>query len=133
MLQQTAEIIMICKGRHDYGDNLTHKQAIAAYLSDQCFCSIEYISDNDINDVIWQAAIDYINGFKEHLPGSFLQYAKEVYDRHNNPLNKNFNRIDIYEAICSAFQMAQVKSDGGKYINGFTEENTRFVYKTNSN
>ena len=129
MEKRTAEIIMICKGQHDYGEDLGHKEAIAAYLSDQCGCPIEYYTEDVINNVIWDTAIDYTNSFKEHRPGSFLLCVKEVFSRHNNPMVQNINRIDWYEALCIAFQMAQIKNDTG-YINGFTEENTQFVHKT---
>lgn len=129
MEKRTAEIIMICKGHHEYGKDLNYKQAIAAFLSDQCLCPIEYYTDDVINQIIWNAAIDYINSFKVHRPGSFLQYAKEVFDRHNDPMMNNvLNKIDMYEAICIAFHMAQVRDDNG-FINGFTKENTQFVRK----
>ena len=62
MNKRTAEIIMICKGHHDYGENLNHKQAIAAFLSDHCLCPIEHYADGTIvNRVIWDAALDYID------------------------------------------------------------------------
>ena len=128
MEKRTAEIIMICKGNHDYGEDLSYKQAISAFLSDHCLCPIDYYTEAMINNIILQAAFDYVDSFKEHRPSSFLRYVKETYDLHHNPLVENIKRIDIYEAICIAFEMAQVKDENG-YINGFTEENTQRVRK----
>lgn len=124
MENRTAEIIMICKGHHDYGKNMSHKQAIAAYLSDDCFCPIEFISDRDVNDVIWVAALDYVDGLKK--PSSFLRAVMDSYNLHNNPLIDKKLNVDMFGAVCGAFSIAQVKADGC-YINGFTKENTREV------
>lgn len=130
MEKKTAEIIMICKGKHDFGEELSFKQAIAAYLSDWSACPIEFIDEKSVNNAIWEAFLDYLNGMKGQSSISFLREAKEAYDRHNNSLVKNIDRIDMYEALCIAFQMARVRNQDG-YINGFTEENTSFVHKTN--
>ena len=131
MDKRTSEIIMICKGNHDYGENLNHKEAIAAYLSDRCMCPIEEYADGRIvNDVIWDAALDYIDSMKEHRPSSFLRSVMDSYNLHNNPFIDKKHNIDWYEAVCGAFSVAQVRKNG-EYINGFTEENTEFVHKTN--
>ena len=129
MEKRTAEIIMICKGRHNYGEDLGHKQAIAAYLSDQCACPIEEYADGRIvNEVIWVAALDYLDSIKEFRPSSFLRAVMDSYNFHNNPLIDKKHNIDMYEAVCGAFSVAQVRKDG-EYINSFTEENTQKVHK----
>lgn len=129
MEKRTAEIIMICKGKHDYGEHLSHKQAIAAYLSDHCACPMEYYADGTIvNSVIWNAALDYIDSI--HRPSHFLRCVMDSYNLHNNALVDKKLNIDWYEAVCGAFSIAEVAEDG-EYINGFTEENTQFVNKRN--
>ena len=130
MEKRTAEIIMICKGQHDYGKDLGYKEAITAYLSDHCGCPIEYYADGTIvNRVILDAALDYIDSINVHRPSSFLRGAMDSYNLHNNPLIDKKLNTDWYEAVCGAFSIAQVKKDG-EYINGFTEENTQFVHKS---
>ena len=127
MEKRTAEIIMVCKGRHDFGEYLSHKEAIAAYLSDRCACPIEeYADGNIVNQVIWEAALDYIDSIDVHIPSSFLRAVMDSYHLHNNPFIDKKQHIDLYEAACGAFSVAQVRMDG-EFINGFTEENTRFV------
>lgn len=126
MQQRTAEIIMVCKGQHDFGRFATFKDAIAAYMSDRCACPITAYTDDIINDIILAAAMDLVDQMKK--PSVLLWQAQQVMRRHNNPLVQNINRVDIFEALCGAFQLMQVRDDTG-YINGFTEENTQFVHK----
>lgn len=130
MEKRTAEIIMVCKGNHDLGDFPNVKQAIAAYMSDRCWCPIETYTDQEINGIIWTAALDYIDSMTQK-PSVFFRRAQEVMDIHNNPLVRNINRVDIYEAMCGAFQLSQVRNDAG-YINGFTDENTQLVKRERS-
>ena len=128
MDKRTSEIIMICKGNHDYGENLNHKEAIAAYMSDVCLVPLDFYSkDYNINRVIYSAALDFIDNADR--PSHFIKLIQEFLDVHNNPAFDN-RRIDYYEAICIAFQIMEVMDDG-EYVNGFTEENTGFVYKKN--
>lgn len=127
MDQRTAAIIMICKGKHDFGEELTHKQAIAAYLSDQCMCPFDYYKSDVIENVIKNALKDYIDSIPR--PSVFIGQIEDVMERYNNPLAK-CEKIDYCEAICRAFSLVQVRN-GGAYINGFTEENTRRICKTN--
>ncbi len=96
-------------------------------MSDRCGCPIEIYTDELINDIIWTVASDLLNHMKR--PGSFLWKTKQVMDLHNNPFVKNINRVDIYEAMCGAFQLVEVRDDSG-FINGFTKENIGFVRKT---
>lgn len=127
MDKRTAEIIMVCKGQHDFGKFDTLKQAVAAYMSDRCWYPVELYTDEMINDIIWSAAMNLLDHMKK--PSMLLWKVQQVMRLHNNPLVKNINRVDIYEALCGAFQLVSVRDENG-YINGFTEENTRFVYKS---
>ena len=133
MEKRTAEIIMICKGRHTFGDDLCAKDAIKAYISDRCAIKLEHLQDRDINDIIWIAALDFMNSANK--PSLFIQVAREAYDRHNNlikPLaGKSFSPIDIYEAICTAFRLVRVKSEDGSYTNGFCEDFVAIVERRN--
>lgn len=129
MKKRTAEIIMVCKGQHDFGEFDTFKQAVAAYMSDRCLTPVERYTDAMLNEIIWTTALDYIDGMRDYPPSSFFYDAKRAFDLHNNPFSHSIRRIDMYEAVCVAFQSADVRHNG-EYINGFTEENTGFVYKT---
>lgn len=131
MEKRTAEIIMVCKGQHDFGESPTLKQAVIAYMSDRCICPEEAYTDERINEIIWTAALDYLDSMKDTPPSVFLREAKRAMDLHNNPLVKNINRIDVYEAMCIAFMLAQVMEDD-RYIDGFTEENTQRVHRENA-
>lgn len=126
MKKRTAEIIMVCKRQHNFGDFPSLKRAIAAYLSDRCGCPIEHYTDELINSAIWAAAMDYIDGMKDYQPSSFLYDIKRVMDFYNNHRSADRKQIDFYEAVCIAFQSADVM-DGQRFVNGFSEENTRFV------
>lgn len=132
MEKRTAEIIMVCKGHHDFGKELTHKQAIAAYIADSCCCPVEFYTDDILNDIIYQAALDYIDGLK--IPSSFIRDIQNALNLHNNPLLHNINRIDYFEAVCIAFQLAQVRdSNKNAFVNGFSEELIQRVEKRSKN
>ena len=131
MEKRTAEIIMVCKGQHDFGEFSTLKQAVIAYMSDRCIYPAELYTDEQINGIIWTAALDYIDGMKDTRPSVFLREAQRAIEIHNNPLVKSINRIDTYEAICIAFMLCQVRDDKG-YIDGFSEENTQRVCRENA-
>lgn len=123
---RTAEIIMICKGKHTFGKELSSKNAIKAYLSARCNVPIECFKDNSIiNNEILKATIDFINGVSYGNAGFVLWQAKDILNRHNNGLFKDIP-MDFYEALCQSFQLLPVKHDG-QYINGFNEINTKIV------
>lgn len=128
MEKRTAEIIMICKGRHDFGEELSSKDAIGAYLAFYCALPLELVTEDLVNRAIWDAAIDYIDNIKDTPPGAFLQTIKEAYDMHQSAWLSDMKPIDWYEAVCVAFNLVSVKH-GNRFINGFTEENTQFVSK----
>ncbi len=128
MNKRTAEIIMICKGQHEYGQGLGYKQAIAAFLSDHCNCPPEFYNDGVIvNRAILDAALDYLDNINAHNPSAFIRNIFDAYHLHNNPLVDAKYHADWYDAICDALSNADVRSDSGEYINGFTEENIQVV------
>lgn len=130
MNKRTAEIIMVCKGQHDFGDFPVLKQAIAAYMSDRCVCPVERYTDEMLNNIIWTAAMDYVDSMKEYPPSQFFCDVKRAMGLHNNPFSSGINRIDMYEAMCIAFMLTDVQKKDRGYINGFNEENTRFVKRS---
>ena len=128
MERRTAEIIMVCKGRHKFGNDLCAKDAVKAYICDRCAIDPKHLETRDVNDMVWTAALDYMNSASK--PSTFLSSVKEIYDHaHSSTLGKNIDSIDIYEAICRAFRLVRVKADDGQFVNGFCEENTQEVKK----
>jgi len=132
MDERTSDIIMLCKNKHEFGKG-THSEIVAKYMADRCMVPVEYYSDKLINDIILQAAYDYIDGVTEGPPSSFFKQAQRTYDFFNESAEINRGktpRVTWAEAICMTFANTRVKASNGKYINGFTEENTKFVRKT---
>ncbi len=127
MRQRTAEIIAICKGRHEFGENLSPKEAIAAYMSDDTGCPTELYDDVMLESIIADALFDFIDDM--NMPSSFLRDIRDIYCRHNTFAEmKGLERISYTDAVCFAFSTVQVKRDG-KFINGFTKENTGLTIK----
>lgn len=122
METRTAEIVMLCKGKHEFGEHLTKREAIAQYMSDRCDCPREVYSDDVINDVLRTAALDYIDSIENTKPSGFINEIIRAYDI------RRYMKKDSswYDAIMDAFTTARVKMNG-RYINGFTEENTKAV------
>lgn len=125
--KRVAEIIMVCKGQHDFGAFPTLKSAVVAYIADRCNSPAERITYNSVNKVIWNAALALLDSMSSQRPSAFIRKVKNSLELHNR-MSRGARRIDVYEAICVAFQDVPIK-DGSIYINGFTEENTQFVYK----
>ena len=119
---------MICKGRHNFGEGLTQKQAIAAYLSDRTMCPIDYYDDKTINEVIHVAALDYIDHLKK--PSAFIRQIDEALRIHNNPLMHASFNVDYYEAVCIAFSLAPVRGEN-YFKDGFVWELTYDIEKEN--
>ena len=123
MEKRTAEIIMVCKGRHNFGETTSHKQAVAMYMSNRCACPLEEYVDAVLDPIIFEAALDYIDGADR--PSVFVRAIQDALRLHNNPLVK-CPRIDYAEAICIAFSLVQARDDGC-YVNGFTDEDVKPV------
>lgn len=110
---RTSNIILLCKGRHTYG-NVDSKTAIKKYMAEMCASEEKWYDDNTLLDIIKTAAIDYIN--VADRPGSFLFDYFEAQKW----------CIDPIKAWCSAFRMIKIRNyaDNGtyRYVNGFTHE-----------
>ena len=127
MRQRTAEIIAICKGRHEFGENLSPTEAIATYMSDDTGCPTELYDDVILESIVADALFDFIDGMT--MPSSFLRDIRDIYCRHNTFAEmKGLEKISYTDAVCFAFSTVSVKRDG-KFINGFTKENTRLTIK----
>lgn len=110
---RTSNIILLCKGRHTYG-NVDSKTAIKKYMAEMCASEERWYDDNTLLDIIKTAALDYIN--VADYPGRFLFDYFEAQKW----------CIDPIKAWCSAFRMIKIRNflDNGtcRYVNGFTQE-----------
>ena len=114
---RTSNIIMLCKGRHTYG-NVDSKTAIAKYMAEMCAGEEEwYVSDLMI-DIIQNAVLDFIETADN--PRGFLWSYFEA--------QKRYEPIDAW---LSALRMVRVKKplDNGTTVcvNGFTEETLNVI------
>ena len=116
MEKRTFNIIMVCKGHHNFGDNLTLKQAVAHYMSKTCGCPVETYTDRVLRGIVWEAFMDFMNTCTS--PRGFLYHFKEArYWCDWTPREG----VDEITAMLIAFQLCRVRDDNG-YVNGFTEE-----------
>lgn len=115
---RTSNIIMLCKGRHTYGD-VDSKTAIKKYMAEMCAYKEEWYDDDSLLDIIKTAVLDYINSAER--PSSFLFDYFEAQKWH----------IDPIKAWCSAFRMIKIRNcfeDGTSVcVNGFTDETTEVI------
>lgn len=122
MEKRTAEIIMVLKGNHDLGEFDTLKQALAGYMSDRCDYPADEYSDEMLFGIVREAVMDYLYTCVDG--GQKRAFMYHYFDAHK--------WHDDLECWLAALQMVQVREknkDGSyTYINGFTEENTAFVY-----
>ena len=126
MERRTAEIIMVCKGQHDFGEFSTLKQAVIAYLSDRSGCPAEFYTDNALRSFIYDVFMDYISSCSNIR--AFLYDIKEaLYWCDWRPREG----VDDITAVLIGLQLCDVRDDTG-YINGFTEENTQRVCRKNA-
>lgn len=128
MDKRTAEIIMLCKGNHKYPGNYSSLcDLLAAYMSDTCLCDKSVYTESVLQGIILTAFKDYLDSCDK--PSFFIYQLEDVWNIYNNPLMDPKYRINNNEAVLRAFSTVQVRDDG-KYVNGFTEENTRDVVPT---
>ena len=114
---RTSNIIMICKGAHNYG-NITPKQALKKYMASTCGTEETDYKDCVLLDIIQNAVLDYIATCEE--PQSFLFDYFEAQKRNGT-----------VEAWLIAFQLINVRKrlENGDllYINGFTEGTLKVI------
>lgn len=109
---RTSNIIMLCKGRHTYG-NVDSKTAIAKYMAEMCAGEEEWYVGETLMDIIRWAVLDFIE--TADYPRRFLFDYFEA--------QKRYEPIDAW---LSALRMVRVRrsNDDGTMVcvNGFTEE-----------
>lgn len=111
MTQRTCNIIMCCKGNDKYGYRADPIYSIKKYLSHGCDCSESVYTFDILENILFDALMDYINGVKN--PGFVLWSIREDGKYKNTLLEK----------IIAMFTLVQVREgDDFHYINGFTEE-----------
>lgn len=111
MTQRTCNIIMCCKGNDYYGYLADSIYSIKKYLPHECDCPISAYTSGILENILFNALIDYINGVKN--PGFVLWSLRED-GKFKNSLS---------EKIVTMFSLVQVREgDDLHYINGFTEE-----------
>lgn len=116
MERRTANIIMVCKGHHNFGENLTLKQAVAHYMAKTCDCPLEVYTDKVLRGIVYEAFMDFISTCT--CPRAFFYDIKDaLYWCDWSPRED----VDEITAVLTGFQLCQVR-DNGNYINGFTEE-----------
>ena len=117
---RTSNIIMLCKGRHTYG-NVDSKTAIKKYMAEICAYKEEWYDDKKMIDIIKYAVLDYIE--TADYPRGFLFDYFEAQRYHT----------DAIDAWLSALRFVQVKrfidydTNVYVYVNGFTEENINVI------
>lgn len=116
MEKRTANIIQVCKGHHNFGDNLTLKQAVAHYMSKICDCPIEVYTDKILRGIVYEAFMDYMASCTH--PREILYNIKEALYWCDWTPREN---VDDITAVLIGFQLCQVKDEKG-YVNGFSEE-----------
>ena len=114
MDQRTLDIIYICKKNTKYWENVRPEHdlydAIRNYMADKCMYKAEWYTDKDISDILYEAAIDYLDNCDK--PSFFMRNLREVMERH---------KCDICYAMALTFNCyVQVRNDNG-YINGFDD------------
>lgn len=115
--KRTAEIIMICKGKHEFGEG-SYKELIRRYMSDRYEFPEENYREELIDRIIREAAYDFAENLTSCTLKDFFKEAEEsMYITGND---------DFSIAICNAFAAVDVFIDGS-YVNGFTEENIKVV------
>lgn len=125
MDDRTAELIMVLKGQHELENedtanlpNLgTYIHDVALYLSDDCMCPFSYYQKDPacIAGVVRQAVLDYM---KVCDNPSFVLWQ---YFDHQRLFGDIYDDTQLW---CATLVSVAVR-DNGKYINGFSEENTK--------
>jgi hypothetical protein len=113
---RTSNIIMLCKGRHTYGD-VDSKTAIKKYMAEICAGEEEWYDDSTVLSIIQDAVLDFLKtaDYPSRLLFDYFE-AQKYYGYKEDPIG----------AWCSALRMVKVRNsaEDGTYvcINGFTDE-----------
>lgn len=116
MEKRTCNIIMVCKGHHNFGEGLTLKQAVAHYMSKTCGCPVETYNDRILLSIVWEAFMDFMSTCTS--PRGFLYQMKNA--RYWSDWSPR-EGVDEITAILIAFQLCRIRDKDG-YVNGFSEK-----------
>ena len=109
---RTSNIIMLCKGRHTYG-NVDSKTAIAKYMAEMCAGEEEWYVDDLMIDIIQNTVLDFIE--TADYPRGFLWSYFEA--------QKRYEPIDAWLSAFRSVRVRRSYEDGTSIcVNGFTEE-----------
>lgn len=112
MEQRTLDIIYLCK-RHSnkYWEGAYNcLDAIKNYIAEDCMLEVEWLSDRDMLDIMYDAMRDYLDHCDK--PSFFMWQLKDVLMRDSE---------DLPLRIGVALSLVQVKNDNSNYVNGFDD------------
>ena len=91
MTQRTCNIIMCCKGNSKYSNKGDSIYSIKRYMGDECIYNWENYTDAMIQDILYTALMDYIDGVKK--PSFVLWCLKNDGRLHENINEKNLRNV----------------------------------------
>ena len=113
MKQRTLNIINILKGNTKYYrlyEDMDAIESIKQYMADECAYKVEWYTEKDMFDIIYDAMLDYLDHCDK--PSYFMRQLGDVMR----------GRLDsITRDIAIALTLVQVKDDNGNYVNGFDD------------
>lgn len=112
MDQRTLNIINILKGNTKYYrlyEDMDAIESIKQYMADECAYKVEWYTEKDMFDIIYDAMLDYLDHCDK--PSYFMRQLGEVMR----------GRLDsITRDIAIALTLVQVR-DNNNYVNGFDD------------
>ena len=111
--QRTLNIINILKGNTKYHrlyDGVNGIEAIKQYMADECAYNVEWYTDADMFEIVYDAMLDYLDHCNK--PSFFMRRLGDVMGECTT-----ITATDIAVAL----MLTQVKDDNGNYINGFDD------------
>lgn len=112
MDQRTLNIINILKGNTKYYrlyEDMDAIESIKQYMADECAYKVEWYTEKDMFDIIYDAMLDYLDHCDK--PSYFMRQLGDVMR----------GRLDsITRDIAIALTLVQVR-DNNNYVNGFDD------------
>lgn len=112
MDQRTLNIINILKGNTKYYrlyEDMDAIESIKQYMADECAYQVEWYTEKDMFDIIYDAMLDYLDHCDK--PSYFMRQLGDVMR----------GRLDsITRDIAIALTLVQVR-DNNNYVNGFDD------------
>lgn len=112
MDQRTLNIINILKGNTKYYrlyEDMDAIESIKQYMADECAYKVEWYTEKDMFDIIYDAMLDYLDHCDK--PSYFMRQLGEVMRGHLDSITRD---------IAIALTLVQVR-DNNNYINGFDD------------